>query len=472
MTADQRPVGVDASEGRPLRLGLGAMFATCGAVFMAGLDNLVVTIALPEIRRDLDIGIKDLTWTVNAYTLTYAVFMLGAAVLGDRLGRRRVFLVGLSLFIVGSAGVGLLGTSLLLMGAFRVVQGLGAAALMPLSLTLALDHAPVNKRAATVAGWSAMYGLSTAIGPFVGGAIVEFASWQWIFLVNLPIGGLILIAARSRLEDTAPPPRTTDLDVRSLVLLCLGLFGLVLGVMRSGEVGWLQPSSSPLMLAGAALLVAFVGRQRTSADPLVPLDLITARSFALTSATAFFVSAGMYGIIFLLTQYLQVVLRYEPLAAGVSTLPWTILPVIVAPCSVVAARRFGIRRLMIAGVTLMAAALAWFAIVLDPDVNYAMLLPGMILGGLGMGLFFALVAAQALSFAPDQHSGLASGVNNSIRQIGIVTGITLITTLFAALGGTPTPAGFDLGITGAVVLAVALLLIAVVTAIRTPESST
>jgi len=188
--------------------------------------------------------------------------------------------------------------------------------------------------------------------------------------------------------------------------------------------------------------------------------------------TAFFVSAGMYGIIFLLVQYLQVVLGYEPLAAGVSTLPWTILPVVVAPFSVIASRRVGIRRLMVAGVSLMAAALAWYGFVLDPDVDYVMLLPGMILGGLGMGLFFALVAAQALSFAPERYSGLASGVNNSIRQIGIVSGIALTTTVFGALGGTATRDHFDVGITGAVVVAVVLLVLAVATAIRTPESPT
>lgn len=447
----------------------GAIVATTGAVFMAGLDNLVVTIALPHIRADLGIGIDDLTWTVNAYTLTYAVFMLGAAVLGDRLGRRRVFRFGLMLFVVGSFGCGVLGTSLLSLGGFRAIQGLGAAVLMPLSLTLALEHTLPTERRMTIAIWSAMYGLSTAIGPFVGGAIVEYAQWQWIFLVNLPIGALLLVASGRYLTRSEVYVKRS-IDVGSLALLSFGLFGIVLAVMRVGVAGWLSGTSVPMVLGGLAVLGLFFIRQRRSPDPILPPSLFATRGFASSTVTAFFVSAGIYGIIFLLTQYLQVVLGYEPLAAGVSTLPWTIVPVAVAPLSVVASRRLGVRPLMIAGVVLMAAALGWFGLVIDPAVRYPMLLPGLLLGGLGMGVFFALVAAQALSFVPEELDGLASGVNNSVRQVGIVSGVAVITIVFTSFGGRPTKHGFDVGIEPAIWLAVALLAVAALSAVRTPES--
>ncbi|MDI7174962.1 MFS transporter [Leptospira santarosai] len=440
---------------------------TCGAVFMTGIDNLIVTIALPMIRKDLATNVNDLTWTVNAYMLTYAVFMLGAAILGDKLGRRRIFQVGLAVFVLGSA-MAALPTNVVIFGIARAIQGLGAAILMPLSLTLLIEHVPNKHHKLAIASWSATQGLATAIGPFIGGVIVAYFDWRWIFWINVPIG-LLLIPMASLTLKNSRPRKNEQLDIIGQIMLATGLFGLVLGTMRGGNIGWFKLESSGTAFTGTLIMyLFFFHRERRLKVPLIPLHLFRTRGFTMTNLTAFFVCAGMYGIVFLLSQYIQVVLKYSPLATGISILPWTLLPILTALPAAILAHKWGMRPLMITGTTLQCLALIWFALNVNSKIEYIRLLPGMLLAGLGMGLFFALIAAQALSFVESQFDGVASGLNNSVRQIGIMSGIALITSIFTAVGGETTDTGFEVGIHFALWLAVVLLSLSILSSIITP----
>ncbi|MBG0566138.1 MFS transporter [Actinoplanes aureus] len=449
------------------RTGKLPLIVAAGAAFIASLDNLVVTIALPEIQRSLGTDLAGLTWTVNSYTVAFAVFMLAAAAVGDRIGRRRVFQAGVLLFTVASALVAL-SSSLALFAVFRAVQGLGAAMLVPLSLTLVVDATPAAKRAITVAVWSAAQGLAVAIGPFVGGLIVQAADWHWIFWLNVPVG--LLIAAAAVVFPDTVVRGSGRFDGVGLTLLSGGLLGLVLGLLNGAEQGWLSGPTIWPVLAGAALLIAFGAWERRVPRPLLPARLLRERGFVLTNVNALLLTAGVFGSVFLLMQFLQNTLRYGPLEAGLKTLPWTLLPAVAAPVSGMLAERHGTRPVMVVGSGLQAAALVWFAVVVGSDVSYVALLPGMLLAGAGMGAFFAVVATQALAFAPREDEGLASGINNSVREIGVMLGVAVLATVFLSAGGSDTGDGFVTGLRPAVWVGSALLLLATVVAILTPPA--
>jgi EmrB/QacA subfamily drug resistance transporter len=301
---------------------------TSAALFMASLDNLVVTTALPSIRAHLHASLAGLQWTVNAYTLTFAVLLLTGATLGERYGRRRLFTVGLGLFTAGSAAAALApGIGWLV--AARAVQGVGAAVLIPLTLTLLSAAVSPERRGLALGAWGAVGGLAIAIGPLVGGAVVEGASWQWIFWLNVPIGLVLLPTAWFRLTESRGS--ATSLDLPGLVLASLGLLGIVLGVVRGNDHGWTSATVLPPIVGGAILLAAFIGWELRAREPMLPLNLFRSRGFALTNVASLLMFFGMFGSIFLLAQFLQVVQHYSPLQAGVRTLPWTAMPVFIAP---------------------------------------------------------------------------------------------------------------------------------------------
>ncbi len=282
---------------------------TSAALFMASLDNLVVTTALPSIRAHLHASLAGLQWTVNAYTLTFAVLLLTGATLGERYGRRRMFVAGLGLFTLGSAAAAL-APSIGLLVAARALQGVGAAVLIPLTLTLLSAAVTPERRGLALGAWGAVGGLAIAIGPLVGGAVVEGASWQWIFWLNVPIGLAVLPLAWTRLTESYGP--ATRLDLPGLVLASLGLFGIVLGVVRGNDHGWTSMTVLPPLVVGGLLVAAFVAWEIRAPEPMLPLHMFRSRGFTVTNLASLLMFLGMFGSIFLLAQFLQVVERRLP----------------------------------------------------------------------------------------------------------------------------------------------------------------
>ena len=420
---------------------------TSAALFMASLDNLVVTTALPSIRDHLHASLEGLQWTVNAYTLTFAVLLLTGATLGERFGRRRLFVIGLGLFTAGSAGAALApGIGALV--AARAVQGVGAAILIPLTLTLLSAAVSPQRRGVALGAWGAVGGLAIAIGPLVGGAVVEGASWQWIFWLNVPIGVVLLPIARTRLTESRGP--ATSLDLPGLVLASLGLFGIVLGVVRGNDHGWTSATVLPPMVIGALLVAAFIAWEMRTRQPMLPMHLFRSRGFTLTNVASLLMFFGMFGSIFLLAQFLQVVQHYSPLQAGLRTLPWTAMPVFIAPVAGALSDRIGGRPLLVAGLALQAVGLGWLAAVTSPTVPYLTLVPAFVISGVGMSLFFAPVANMVLGSVRRDQEGIASGANNAIRELGGVFGIAVLGAVFSAHGSYASGPAFVSGLVPAV----------------------
>jgi EmrB/QacA subfamily drug resistance transporter len=439
---------------------------TATALFMASLDNLVVTTALPSIRDHLHASLEGLQWTVNAYTLTFAVLLLTGATLGERYGRRRMFVAGLALFTAGSAAAAMApGIGLLI--AARAVQGVGAAILIPLTLTLLSAAVSPERRGLALGAWGAVGGLAIAIGPLVGGAVVEGASWQWIFWLNVPIGIVLLPIAWTKLTESRGS--TTRLDLPGLILASVGLFGIVLGVVRGNDHGWTSLTVLPALVIGAVLVAAFIGWElRGAREPMLPMQLFRSRGFALTNAASLLMFFGMFGSIFLLAQFLQVVQHYSPLQAGLRTLPWTAMPVFIAPFAGALSDKIGGRALLATGLGLQAIGLGWLAVVASPTVAYTTLVPAFVISGVGMSLFFAPVANVVLSSVRRDQEGIASGANNAIRELGGVFGIAVLGAVFSAHGSYATGTAFVSGLAPAVWVGAAAVAVASAAALFLP----
>ena len=424
------------------------------ALFMATLDNLVVTTALPVIRTDLGASIEDLEWTVNAYTLTFAVFLLTGAALGDRFGRRRLFAIGLGIFTAASVAAALAPSVEALIVA-RAVQGLGGAIVTPLTLTILSAAVPADKRGVALGAWGGIGGLAVAMGPLVGGAVVEGISWQWIFWLNVPIGLVLIPLAMTRLKETYGP--STRLDLPGLALASTGLFGIVWGVVRGNAQGWASTEILASLFLGTILTIAFVLWELRSPAPMLPMRFFRSRTFAAANAASLFMFFGMFGSIFLLAQFLQTVQGYGPLDAGLRILPWTVMPIFVAPIAGALSDRIGGRPLMATGLALQAIGLAWIAFVSTPTVAYSELVTPFILSGIGMALYFAPVANVVLSAVRPIEEGQASGANNAIRELGGVFGVAVLASVFAHYGGYATGQTFVDGLTPAIYVGAVLV---------------
>jgi EmrB/QacA subfamily drug resistance transporter len=425
------------------------------ALFMAALDNLVVTTALPVIRASFSANLAELEWIVNAYTLTFAVLLLTGAALGDRFGRKRLFIIGLAIFTGGSA-IAALSSNVSVLIVARAIQGLGGAILTPLSLTILSAAVPRERRAVALGAWGGIAGLAIAIGPLVGGAISEGLAWQAIFWLNVPIGLVAIPMAYARLTETRGP--STRLDLPGLGLVSAGLFAVVWGLVRANEQGWTSAEILGSFAVGIVLLAGFVAWEARSAEPMLPLRLFRSRTFSAANIVSMLMTFGMFGSIFLLAQFFQVVQHYSPLQAGLRTLPWTIMPVFVAPIAGLLSARTGTRPLLVLGMSLQAIALGWMSLVITPTVDYLTIVPSFILAGIGMGLFFAPIANVVLSAVRPEEEGKASGANNAIRELGGVFGVAVLASIFSANGGYATGQAFVDGLVpamqlGAVVVA-------------------
>jgi EmrB/QacA subfamily drug resistance transporter len=434
---------------------------TSAALFMVSLDNLVVTTAIPVIRRDLHATISQLEWTVNAYTLTFAVLLLTGAALGDRFGRRRMFALGLLLF-TGASAAAALSTSANALDIARAAQGVGGAIVTPLTLTILSAAVPRERRGLALGIWGGIGGLAIAIGPLVGGAIVNGVSWHWIFWLNVPIGLVLAPLALARLEETHGSD--AGLDVPGLALVSTGLLGIVWGLVRGNAHGWTSLGIVAPIVAGALLVAAFVAWELRATSPMLPMHFFRSRTFALTNVASLLMFFGMFGSIFLLAQFFQTVQHYSPLGSGLRILPWTAMPIFIAPIAGALSDRIGGQRLMTAGLALQAGGLAWIAAVQTPTVSYGLLVIPFILSGAGMALFFAPVANVVLSSVRPEHEGKASGTNNAIRELGGVFGVAVLASVFSSAGGYRTAATFTHGTTSAVWVGAAVVALGAVAA--------
>jgi EmrB/QacA subfamily drug resistance transporter len=441
------------------------VLATALPMFMATLDNLVVTGALPVIRTELGGSLETLQWVVNAYTLAFATLLLTASGLGDRIGRRRVFVGGIVLFTVASAAAALSPDATTLILA-RAVQGVGAAAIMPLSLTLLAAAVPPARRALAIGIWGGVSGLGVAVGPLVGGAVVDGLAWQWIFWLNVPFGVLAVPLALVVLRESRGPD--SRLDPLGLALSGIGVLAIVFTVVRADAEGWGSARTIGGLVLGAALLVGFVLWQRRAAAPLLPLRLYRSRAFSAANATSIAFSFGMFGAVFLLAQFLQVVQGLSPFEAGLRTMPWTLAPMVVAPIAGIIAGRVGPRPLVASGMVLQAAALAWLAAVTSVDVSYGALVPPFLLAGIGMGLTFAPIATAVITGVPDADHGKASGANATLRELGVALGVAVLTAVFTANGDYTSGQAFVDGLLPAVWIAAGVVAVGAVAALFLP----
>jgi EmrB/QacA subfamily drug resistance transporter len=409
-----------------------ALVITSVAGFMAALDNLVVTTALPSIRKDLGGALDDLEWTVSAYTLTFAVLLMFGAALGDRFGRRRLFLVGLTVFTGASAAAAMApGIDSLI--AARAVQGVGAAIMMPLTLTLLTAAVPAAKRGMAYGIWGAVNGLAVASGPLIGGSLTEHVSWHWIFWLNVPLGLALLPLARLRLKESHGSG--ARLDITGTVLASGGLFGIVYALVRAPMDGWTSPVVLLGLFAGVALLGGFVHHGSHHKNPMLPMRLFRSRAFSGINAASLLMFLGMFGSIFLLSQFMQGVLGYSPTEAGLRMLPWTGMPMLVAPIAGYLSDRIGGRPVVATGLFLQAAGLAYYAATITADVSYAAQLPALVISGIGMSLYFAPASSLVMSSVLPHEQGIASGSNNALREVGGALGIAVMSSIFSANGG-------------------------------------
>jgi EmrB/QacA subfamily drug resistance transporter len=437
-------------------------------LFMVVLDNLVVNVALPSIHRDLGASIQALEWTVNAYVLAYAVLLLTGAALGDRFGRKRMFIAGISLFTASSAAAAL-APSIDLLIAARAMQGVGAAIVTPLTLTLLADAFPPAQRGIALGVWSGISGVAVALGPLVGGAVVQASSWHWIFWINVPIGiALVPLAAAQLTESRGVAKR---FDVTGLALASTGLFGVVYGLVRSQSQGWGSPEIVVALTAGVLLVTAFIVYEIRTDEPMLPMRFFANRSFAVTNAVSLAMYFGMFGSIFFLSQFLQNVLHNSPLQAGVKLLVWTGATMVVSPLAGVFSERYGSRPFMVAGLGLQAVALGWLAMLASVDQSYASMIVPFVLAGSGMAMVFAPSANAILSSVRTEETGQASGATNAIRELGGVLGIAVLATVFTSNGGYTSAHAYVSGLIPAMWVGVAVLAAGALVAALLPFST-
>jgi EmrB/QacA subfamily drug resistance transporter len=434
------------------------------AAFMTALDTLVVTTALPVLRADLHASLSSLEWTVNAYNLAFACFLLTGAALGDRFGRRRMLGIGLAAF-TGASAASALAASVQVLVMARIVQGAGAAIVTPLTLTLISDAFPVEKRGAAIGLWGGIVGLAVAGGPVIGGAVVSGIDWHWIFWVNVPIGLALIPAARRRLSESYGP--RAQLDLRGLALAAAGALGVTWGLVRANSVGWTSGEVLSALCAGACLLGVFVAWERRAEHPMIPPALFRGRRFAAANGVSFFMAAALFGTLFLVSQLLQTALGYSPLQAGLRMLPWTLPPMFIAPVAGMLADRYGNRPFMVLGLALQALGYGLVASMVSRGVDYAQLGAAFTISGIGTSFCFPTVANAVMGSVALRDAGVASGVNSALRELGGVVGVAVLASVFASHGGYASPHAFIHGFSVAVWVAVGLSAAGIVAALCT-----
>jgi EmrB/QacA subfamily drug resistance transporter len=426
---------------------------TSVAYFMVTLDALVVVTALPSIHRELGGGVATLQWTVSAYAMAFGAGIITAAALGDRLGRRRVYVLGLALFTIASAACAVAPDAGALV-ACRAVQGIGASAIMPLGLTILTSAFPREKRGAVVGIWGGIAGLAVASGPLIGGSITQGLSWHWIFWVNVPIGVIAIAGSRLRLPESRGPK--APLDVPALLLVSAGVALLTWGVVAGGQSGWGGTQSMAGLIAGAAAMLGFVLREARAAEPMIPLGLFRAASFSAAGATQFLMSAAIFSAAFLTSQFFQFALGDSPLGTGLRFLPWTATPLLVAPIAGALSDKVGARRLVVPGLVMQGAGFAWIVVLAGTSAGYASYVVPFVVAGVGISMALPCVTVAGLNAAPPALLGKAAGTLNTLQQFGAVFGTAVVTAVFNSRGSLADPAAVTSGFRPALSVAAGL----------------
>jgi EmrB/QacA subfamily drug resistance transporter len=442
---------------------------TSVASFVVVLDLLVVATALTAIRHDLGASVGQLEWTVNAYTLSFAVLLMTAAALGDRFGRRRGFAFGLALFGVASAACALAPDIGWLIAA-RAVQGAGAATIMPLALALLNGAFPLERRGWAAGVYGSVTGLAALLGPVVGGAVTEGISWEWIFWINVPIALLAIPLVLTRIEEAIGPPARIDLP--GVALVSAAALAIVWALVRSSETGWGSRQVVAPLIAGGVLAVAFVAVERRVAAPMLPMRLFRTRAFSAGNVVIFLLNAALTGAVFFTAQFLQVAQGDSPLAAGLRLLPWGVTPFLIAPKAGVLVDRLGGRPLIAAGLLLQAVGMAWLAAVASPAAAYVELALPMTVAGVGFSIALPAVTKTVVGSVGPADMGKASGAFTMFRQLGGAFGVAILAAAFTAAGGYGTASVFSDGYTAAMAVAGALSLLGSIGALALPSIRT
>jgi EmrB/QacA subfamily drug resistance transporter len=435
------------------------------ASLMVALDALVVTTALSTIRTDLGASIEQLEWTVNGYTLSFAVLLMTGALLGDRFGRRRMFVAGIALFTAASAACALapgIGTLI----AARVVQGAGAALVMPLALALLTAGFPPEQRGKAMGLFSAVTGLAVLGGPVVGGAITEGLAWEWIFWLNVPIGLAVIPLALSRLEESFGPQR--PLDLPGIALVTGAALGIVWGLVRGNSAGWGSLEVAGMLAIGVLLTIGFVAWERRAPAPMLPMGVFRSRGFSAGNATNFFQFASLFGAVFFMAQFLQVGLGYGPLGTGLRLLAWTATLTLVAPFAGVLADKLGERPFMVAGLALQGLGMAWIALIATPGMAYGELIAPLIVTGSGTSMAMPAIQSAVLGAVAPSEVGQASGTFTMLRQLGAAFGLAVLVAVFAGAGSYASPAAFADGFVPAIAVSAGLALAGALAALVVP----
>ena len=401
--------------------------AVCVGIFMLLLDITIVNVALPDIQKSLGSSFSDLQWVVDAYSLTLAALLLTAGSLADLFGRRRVFAIGLGLFTLASLACGL-STSPLMLNVFRALQGIGGAAMFACSLALLAQAFHGRERGTAFGIFGATIGAAVAVGPLIGGALTDGIGWEWIFFVNIPIGIAAIAVTLTRVAESRDP-RGVVIDWPGFVTFSAALFMLVFALVRGNAEGWGSTLIVALLTGSVVLLVAFVFIERSRERPMLDLSLFGKRTFVGASAVAFTLSASMFAMFLYLTLYIQNVLGYKPFDAGLRFLPITALSFFVAPVAGRLAVRIAPRLLLGTGLVLVGIGLVLMSAV-DAGSDWTVLLGGFVAAGFGIGMINAPLTQVAVGVVPPERSGMASGINNTFRQVGIATGIAALGAIF------------------------------------------
>lgn len=443
------------------------------AWFVFAVDRLVVLTMLPVLSDELGASAEQLAWTVDAFTLTFAVLLPTGAALGDRFGRRRVFVAGVAVFTLGSALAALAPTASALVAA-RAVQGLGGALYVPVTMTILVGATPPARRGAALGLWGGLGSVGAAAGPVVGGALTQAAGWQAVFWLVVPLGAVAAVAGHRYLAESHGPHGRLDLP--GIALSSTGLLGLVWGVIRGGTAGWTHPTVLLALAGGALALAGFVAWERRAPAPMVSVRLFAARRFGTANLASLLFYAGAFGVLFLLAPLLQRGLGATPWEAGLRTLPLAIAPVLLAPVGGLLGDRFGTRPVLLLAAVLETVGLVWFAafaaVAAGGTVGYGALVPALVLIGSGTALFFAPVSAASLAAVPPGQHGAASGTATAVREVGIVLGVAVLGTVFGHRAGDGTGAPVAAAAAGAATLGAALAAAAVLVALTMPRSRT
>jgi EmrB/QacA subfamily drug resistance transporter len=432
---------------------------TLGAVsfglFMIMLDNTVVNVALPSIQRDLGVGLSELQWIVTGYALTFAAFMLTGGKLADLLGRRRIFVVGLAIFTGASFLCGFAESGDVLIGA-RVVQGIGAALMNPATLSIISATFPPHQRGLAIGIWAGVSALALAIGPLVGGLLTEHLDWSWIFYINVPVGLVAIVASLLLIEESRDTSEVQRLDLPGLMSSGIGLFALTYALIEANTYGWTSTRILAAFAVAVAALALFVVLELRGRVPMLDLSLFKSGTFAGANAVVLLVALAMFGVFFFVSLYMQNILGFSPVEAGAAFLPMTVLVILIAPFAGRTSDRVGSRWLMTAGMTLVGVQLLYFSR-LGIDATFWNLLPGMLVGGVGMALTMTPGAAAAIRSVPVDQSGVGSAVLNAFRQVGGSLGIAVMGAIVAhEAAGRRTPEAFVDGFSTALVVAAAV----------------